>query len=74
MKTHFLNITKILESIYIGWLMTISCILNILFHITNGTYGLSLWFNIFGLFLFVPSLYQYYISKSTNEWGQCRGE
>ena len=70
MKKHFKNLELIICSIYIAILMVVTSIIGIISSIYFNTYGFSFALNIFGLILFAPTLYSYYVKKSIDEFGQ----
>lgn len=70
MKKHFKNLELIISSIYIAILMVVTSIIGIISSIYFNTYGFSFASNIFGLILFAPILYSYYVKKSVDEFGQ----
>ena len=70
MKKHFKNLELIISSIYVAILMVVTSIIGIISSIYFNTYGFSFASNIFGLILFAPTLYFYYVKKSVDEFGQ----
>ena len=50
--------------------MVVTSIIGIISSIYFDTYGFSFASNIFGLILFAPTLYSYYVKKSVDEFGQ----
>lgn len=69
-KKHFKNMDRIVSSIYVSILMVVSGILGVLVCIFKDTYTFAFYSHIFGIILFSPTLYYYYVKKSIDEFGQ----
>ena len=62
----FKNLNVFIDSVYLAWFMTLSCISSLL-HSQVST--VQIIFAVVGLILFAPTLYRYHISKTINEFG-----
>lgn len=63
----FKNLILFLDSVYLSWFMCISCLVTLLFQPGISTFQMIL--SVTGILLFAPTLYQYHISKTINEFG-----
>lgn len=71
-NNHFDNITLIVCNIYTAWFLIVTNLLSIITSKTHS-FDLSFWMSIFGIVIFSPILYKYYITQTTDVWDRPKG-
>jgi hypothetical protein len=69
MNIHIQNIAKVINSVYIAWGLVVNSLIALLYSFYSSIYNWEFYFYLVTFILFLPTLVQYHVLKTVDEWG-----
>lgn len=69
MNIHIQNIAKVINSVYIAWPLVVNSLIALLYSFYSSIYNWEFYFYLVTFILFLPTLVQYHVLKTVDEWG-----